>query len=96
MAKYLYKGFHYRKPEDKGVRLFSTSGKMIASTPKFSWLNENSKQWRKNVKLLVNFVLREDDYFSLQDYYGRNWAFHLKNEIINLPEILLRDDPIPF
>jgi len=96
MAKYLYKGFCYRKPEDKGVRLFSTSGKMISSTPKFSWLTDNSRQWRKNVELLCKFVIRSDDYYDLQDHYGKNWAFHLRKEIINLPAILDRHNLVPF
>jgi hypothetical protein len=95
MAKYLYKGFINKRPEDKHIKLYTSSRKQVTSVPKFSWLTDNSRQWRKNVKLLANFVLRSDDYYSLQDYYGKNWAFHLREEIIDLHKIMRLSD-LPF
>ena len=93
MAKYLFKNFHNRLPEDKGLKLYTSSSKMGSSVPKFSWLTDNSKQWRKNVKFLANFVLRSDDYYSLQDAYGKKWAFHMRDSIINLHETMKEEVP---
>lgn len=95
MAKYLFKGFKNRRPEDKGLKLYTSSCKQVSSVPKFSWLTENSRAWRKNVKLLANYVLRSDDYYCLQDYYGKNWAHHLRDSIIDLPRIMDLDN-LPF
>ena len=93
MAKYLFKNFHNRRPEDKGLKLYTSSSKMGSSVPKFSWLTDNSRQWRKNVKFLANFVLRSDDYFSLQENYGKKWAYHMRESIIDLPKIMKEDIP---
>lgn len=93
LAKYLFKSLLNRSPEDKGIKLYSTSGKTISSVPKFSWLTENTKKWRKNVKTLANFVLQSDQYEALEEHYGKRWAYHLHQSIIDLPKIMKEDIP---
>lgn len=95
MAKYLIKGFGNRLPGDKGMRLFSCSRKMVMSTPKFSWLSEGSRLWRSNVQLLANYVVHTDDYYDISERFGNRWAFHLRDSITNIREILRLDD-IPY
>lgn len=95
MAKYLIKGFENRLPEDKGVRLYSCSHKMVMSTPKFSWLTENSKLWRENVEILANYVIHTDDYWDISERFGKRWAYHLRDSIHNIKSIL-RLGEVPF
>jgi hypothetical protein len=97
VAKYIIKGLHEKLPEDKGIRLYNYSRKYkwAQSTPKFQWLTENSKNWRDNVSLMARYICRSDEYFSLQQNFGKRWAFHLRENIISFKEKYLTDE-IPF
>jgi hypothetical protein len=86
VGKYISKHVGARAEEDKGVRLFSTSGGFKAANTKFGWNTPGNWVWRMKVKTYANF-LGIKDYADLKHVLGARWADERVEEIcqISLP-----------
>jgi hypothetical protein len=87
VSKYISKGFEFRRPEDKGMRLVgSTRNVSRVCNERFSWAGTGGKLWRAKLGVLAGML----NIKSLDDYaerFGPKWAYHLQPAIalIELP-----------
>jgi hypothetical protein len=87
VSKYISKGFEYRRPEDKGMRLVgSTRNVSRVCIERFSWAGGGGKLWRAKLGILAGLLnIKSLDEFA--ERYGPKWAYHLQPAIamIDLP-----------
>jgi hypothetical protein len=87
VSKYISKGFEFRRPEDKGMRLVgSTRNVSRVCNERFSWAGTGGKLWRSKLGILAGML----NIKSLDGYaekFGPKWAYHLQPAIalIELP-----------
>ena len=108
VGKYIGKHFNAREEADKGVRLVSYSrGARMASSRFTRCGTKMSSEWRAKVctfAMQIRFAqmatknnkfgyLRVDDLSDLTRVLGKNWTFHWREHICNLPPA---DLSIPF
>jgi hypothetical protein len=94
MGKCLKRGNKFRGPEWKGCRRveYSRRGASQWKTHhrQFSFTTSAAKVWRARVAAIANAV-KAADLDELSARLGKRWAFKLRNEIINLPEVDFHD-----
>jgi hypothetical protein len=87
VAKYISKGFEFRRPEDKGMRLVgSTRNVSQLCNERFSWASGGGKLWRAKLGIMAGLLnIRSLDGYAEQ--FGPKWAYHLQPAIalIELP-----------
>jgi len=87
ISKYISKGFEYRRPEDKGMRLVgSTRNVSRVCNERFSWAGPGGRLWRGKLDILAGMLnLKSLDGFA--EMLGPKWAYHLQPAIamIELP-----------
>ena len=87
VSKYISKGFQYRRPEDKGMRLVgSTRNVSRVCDERFSWAGSGGKLWRAKLGILAGLLnIKSLDGFA--EMFGPKWAYHLQPAIaiIELP-----------
>ena len=86
VGKYIAKHQGIRKPEDKGVRLTSTSKGFINSTPKFAWNTEGGKEWRRKLKQFA-LLIGIKDMTDMAYVFGPRWAYHWEYSILSVDTI---------
>lgn len=81
VGKYISKHVGERREEDKGVRLFSSSGKFHCANVRFSWSTVGGWIWREKLKTFANHFgcYRFED---LTESFGDNWAYKLQDQIL--------------
>lgn len=88
VSKYISKGFEFRRPEDKGMRLVGSTRRVSrVCNEHFSWLNGGGYLHRRKLGILAGYF----HFTSLDDFadkFGPKWAYHLGPVIqkIMLPE----------
>jgi hypothetical protein len=81
VSKYISKGFEFRRPEDKGMRLVgSTRNVSRVCNERFSWANGGGKLHRLKLGILAG-LLGFDSFDGFADKFGPKWAYHLKDII---------------
>jgi hypothetical protein len=77
VSKYVGKGFAFRRPEDKGMRLVgSTRNVSRVCNERFSWVGGGGKLWRAKLGILAGMLgIQSLDAFAEQ--FGPKWAYHL-------------------
>jgi hypothetical protein len=87
VSKYISKGFEFRRPEDKGMRLVgSTRNVSRVCNERFSWAGLGGRLWRGKLGILAGLLnIKSLDGFAEQ--FGSKWAYHLQPAIavIELP-----------
>jgi hypothetical protein len=87
VSKYISKGFEFRRPEDKGMRLVgSTRNVSRVCNERFSWAGLGGKLWRGKLGILAGMLnIKSLDGFA--ELYGPKWAYHLEPAIalVELP-----------
>jgi hypothetical protein len=87
VSKYISKGFVFRRPEDKGMRLVgSTRNVSRLCNERFSWADGGGKLWRAKLGVLGGLLnIKSLDGYAEQ--FGPKWAYHLQPAIalIELP-----------
>jgi hypothetical protein len=87
VSKYVGKGFAFRRPEDKGMRLVgSTRNVSRVCNERFSWAGGGGKLWRAKLGILAG-MLGIDSLDGLAEEFGPKWAYHLQPvlELMDLP-----------
>lgn len=97
VAKYISKGFAYRKHEDKGARLYSVIGGSRACSSRFSFYSAKSYLWRLKVAAWVSswsasiaLVAKSVNqgsidaltYDDLPLLFGKRWAWRCREDIM--------------
>lgn len=97
VAKYISKGFAFRRAEDKGMRLVSYSRKARICSSRFSFYSFKALLWRKKVATWVDALYqgyKENalaygqvpvEPFTHEDMpslFGKRWAYQLRDEIM--------------
>ncbi len=98
VAKYISKGFSYRRQDDKGARLVSYSKNSRVCGSRLSFVGGRSHEWRLRCKLFLdnlyyryyNQALLEGilppEHFSYDDMpslFGKRWAWRLRDRILS-------------
>ena len=87
VSKYIFKGFAFRRPEDKGMRLVgSTRNVSRLCNERFSWAGAGGRLWRGKLGTLAGMLnIKSLDGFA--EMFGPKWAYHLQPAIaiIELP-----------
>jgi hypothetical protein len=87
VSKYISKGFVFRRPEDKGMRLVgSTRNVSRLCNERFSWAAGGGKLWRAKLGVLAGMLnIKSLDGYAEQ--FGSKWAYHLQPAIamVELP-----------
>lgn len=83
VGKYISKHVGVREEQDKGVRLFSTSGGFKAANTRFAWNTPGNWIWRMKLKAYAEF-LGITDYDDLKHVLGRKWAEERADEIYHI------------
>lgn len=98
VAKYISKGFSYRRDEDKGARLVSYSKNSRVCGSRLSFVGGRSHEWRLRCKLFLdnlyyryyNQALLEGilppepfSYDDMPSLFGRRWAWRLRDKILS-------------
>lgn len=87
VSKYISKGFEFRRPEDKGMRLVgSTRNVSRVCNERFSWAGAGGRLWRSKLGILAGMLnIKSLDGFA--EMFGPKWAYHLQPAIalIELP-----------
>jgi hypothetical protein len=96
IGKYVSKHIENRISDDKGVRLFSCSKDLLRSSTKFSWNTENSKEWRRKLKVFAHLKGCETlDELSYK--LGPKWVYKYWFEIMGVDYTLINTlKKIPF
>jgi hypothetical protein len=87
VSKYISKGFAFRRPEDKGMRLVgSTRNVSRVCNEHFSWAEGGGKLHRLKLGVLAK-MLNITSLDGFYDMFGPKWAYHLQSVIalIELP-----------
>jgi hypothetical protein len=87
VSKYISKGFAFRRPEDKGMRLVgSTRNVSRVCNEHFSWAEGGGKLHRLKLVVLAK-MLNITSLDGFYDMFGPKWAYHLQPVIalIELP-----------
>ena len=98
VAKYISKGFAYRRDEDKGARLVSYSKNARVCGSRFSFVGGQSHQWRLRCKLFLDNLyfrhyqqsinggqlpLEPFTYDDMPSLFGTRWAWRLRDKILS-------------
>jgi hypothetical protein len=87
VSKYISKGFEFRRPEDKGMRLVgSTRNVSRVCNERFSWVGLGGRLWRGKLEILAGLLnIKSLDEFAKM--FGPKWAYYLQPAIavIELP-----------
>jgi hypothetical protein len=98
VAKYISKGFSYRRHDDKGARLVSYSKNARVCGSRFSFVGGRSHQWRLRCKLFLDFLsfrhhqqatikgekpLPWFTYDDMPSLFGKRWAWRLRDQILS-------------
>jgi hypothetical protein len=98
VAKYISKGFSYRRDEDKGARLVSYSKNARVCGSRFSFVGGQSHQWRLRCKLFLDNLyfrhyqqsidggqlpLEPFTYDDMPSLFGTRWAWRLRDKILS-------------
>jgi len=98
VAKYISKGFSYRRDEDKGARLVSYSKNSRVCGSRLSFVGGRSHEWRLRCKLFLdnlyyryyNQALLEGilppepfSYDDMPSLFGTRWAWRLRDRILS-------------
>lgn len=96
VGKYIGKHISQRDENSKGIRFTSYSKGFLRCSPKLSWYNLQSMQWRWNVATFADLMgLSTHD--ALSDRFGPRWAYKYREEIINIQAtIKASNEDIPF
>jgi hypothetical protein len=97
VAKYISKGFAYRQPQDKGMRLYSVIGGSRACSSRFSFYSPVSCLWRQKVAMWAaswsgvfarvalsggHQPVDSLTYEDLPSFFGSKWAWRYRDEIM--------------
>jgi hypothetical protein len=86
VSKYISKGFAFRRPEDKGMRLVgSTRNVSRVCNERFSWAEGGGKLHRLKLGVLAK-MLNITSLDGFYDMFGPKWAYHLQ-PVIALVEL---------
>ena len=98
VAKYISKGFSYRRDEDKGARLVSYSKGSRVCGSRFSFVGGKVKEWRLRCRLFLDHLyfryynqailegIPPPDPFTYADMpslFGKRWAWRLREQILS-------------
>lgn len=98
VAKYISKGFAYRRDEDKGARLVSYSKNARVCGSRLSFVGGQSHQWRLRCKLFLDNLyfrhyqqsinrgqlpLEPFTYDDMPSLFGTRWAWRLRDKILS-------------
>ena len=98
IAKYVSKGFAYRRRDDKGARLVSYSKGSRVCGSRFSFVGGKVKEWRLRCRLFLghlyfryyNQALLEGipppepfTYADMPSLFGKRWAWRLRDKILS-------------
>lgn len=97
VAKYISKGFAYRQPQDKGMRLYSVIGGSRVCSSRFSFVSAKTTQWRRKVAMWAaswsgSFAAVASSggyqsvglltYDDLPLIFGKKWAWTYRDNIL--------------
>ncbi len=100
VAKYISKGFAYRQPQDKGMRLYSVIGGSRFCSSRFSFVSAKTTQWRRKVAMWAaswsgSFAAVASSggyqsvglltYDDLPHIFGKKWAWKYREQILATP-----------
>ena len=103
VAKYISKGFAYRQPQDKGMRLYSVIGGSRACSSRFSFYSLKALIWRKKVAMwAASWSAAYDavaisgghkpseplNYDDLPNFFGKRWAWRYRDSIMAMTPTL--------
>ena len=98
IAKYVSKGFAYRRRDDKGARLVSYSKGSRVCGSRFSFVGGKVKEWRLRCRLFLghlyfrcyNQAILEGivppdpfTYADMPSLFGKRWAWRLRDKILS-------------
>jgi hypothetical protein len=98
VAKYISKGFSYRRDEDKGARLVSYSKNARVCGSRLSFVGGRSHEWRLRCKLFLDNLyfrhyqqtiaggqlpLEPFTYEDMPSLFGTRWAWRLRDKILS-------------
>lgn len=98
IAKYVSKGFAYRRRDDKGARLVSYSKGSRVCGSRFSFVGGKVKEWRLRCRLfldhlyfryynqcLLEGIVPPDPftYADMPSLFGKRWAWRLREQILS-------------
>ncbi len=98
IAKYVSKGFAYRRRDDKGARLVSYSKGSRVCGSRFSFVGGKVKEWRLRCRLFLghlyfryyNQAILEGipppepfTYADMPSLFGKRWAWRLREQILS-------------
>jgi hypothetical protein len=98
VAKYISKGFSYRRQDDKGARLVSYSKGSRVCGSRFSFVGGKVKEWRLRCRLFLDHLyfryynqailegIAPPDPFTYADMpslFGKRWAWRLRDKILS-------------
>lgn len=105
VAKYISKGFAYRRDSDKGARLVSYSKNARVCGSRFAFVGGKAQEWRLKLRLWVAATyaryyrltvqqglepLPHFEYDQMADLFGKRWAWKYRDNI------LLYVNPFPY
>ena len=81
VSGYIFKGFQFRRPEDKGMRLVgSTRNVSRVCNERFSWVGMGGRLWRGKLSILAGMLnIKSLDGFA--EMFGPKWAYHLQERL---------------
>lgn len=103
VAKYISKGFAYRQPQDKGMRLYSVIGGSRVCSSRFSFYSLKAFVWRKKVAMWAASWSAGYDavaisgghtptepltYDDLPSFFGKRWAWRYRDAIMAITPTL--------
>jgi hypothetical protein len=82
VGKYISKHIGQREPDNKGVRLISTSRGWAKNSVRFGWNTDNAKLWRKKLRI---FAMNHgcEEMYQLSEKLGPGWAYKYADDIDN-------------
>ncbi|MFA4871438.1 MAG: hypothetical protein WC623_24780 [Pedobacter sp.] len=83
LGSYISKGLQHRTPEQKGSRFVRYSQGWAHNSVNFQWHTENSKKWRKLVKMFAEYHGCSDLY-QLNELLGPGWAWKYIEDIMTI------------
>ena len=98
VAKYISKGFSYRRQDDKGARLVSYSKNSRVCGSRLSFVGGRSHEWRLRCKLFLDNLyfrhyqqtiaggllpLEPFTYDDMPSLFGARWAWRLRDKILS-------------
>ena len=98
VAKYISKGFSYRRQDDKGARLVSYSKNARVCGSRLSFVGGRSHEWRLRCKLFLDNLyfrhyqqtiaggqlpLEPFTYEDMPSLFGTRWAWRLRDKILS-------------